>query len=105
MSLTFDISDGRWNDNACGIDNAFICKRPFDNTDPVTNAPTEPPTGGCPEGWYKLLNKCYRLMGFMDEDRKNWFDARDDCQSLDANGNLATLHNKQQQGKCIISGL
>ena len=97
---SYVFTDGRWNDNACGIDNAFICKRPYDNTAPITSEPTVPPEGGCPSDWYKLLNKCYSLNGYMEQDRLNWFDARDSCREKgNGQGNLATLHNKQQQGR------
>ncbi|XP_072020400.1 macrophage mannose receptor 1-like [Amphiura filiformis] len=101
---TFD--EGRWNDNACGIKNAFICKRPYDNTAPITRLPTASPVGGCPTGWYKLLNKCYRIYGYDGDDRKNWRDARDVCQSI-AGGNLATIHNQAQQSSlsAMIKGV
>ncbi|XP_072020401.1 macrophage mannose receptor 1-like [Amphiura filiformis] len=99
---TFD--DGRWNDQACGIKLAFVCKRDEDSTGPITNVPTQPPTGNCPQGWYKLLTKCYRIYGIFEADRASWLDAKDYCQNSfpGSNANLATIHNSEQQAALAV---
>ena len=93
----------------CGIPLAFICKKVYDNIDPVTHAPTVPPTGGCPTNWIKLDNRCYHVEGISDEQKETWQGARDKCGQLTDGGILATIHSQQTQcklhsgGKAILS--
>ncbi len=49
--------------------------------------------GGCPGGWYRLTDRCYRLGGQTEATRKTWQDAQADCM-VDAgdNGNLASIN-------------
>ena len=78
-----------------------MCRRDEDNTSPITREPTPVPTGNCPNGWYKLLTKCYKIYGISESDRVGWLDAKDYCQTFD-NANLATIHNKEQQGLLVF---
>ncbi|XP_066537164.1 macrophage mannose receptor 1-like [Hoplias malabaricus] len=84
-------SQGLWKSVNCGDDNKIVCKR--NGTVPVnsTAAPTEPPQGGCHEGWVRFQKKCYRIQ----TDKQTWFKARSYCK--DFGGNLASITNKLQQ--------
>ncbi|XP_030828651.1 macrophage mannose receptor 1 [Strongylocentrotus purpuratus] len=86
---------GVWNDAACGVNTPFICKRMEDSINPVTHAPTETPTGGCSDDYFKYFNRCYRMGGYEENDRYSWQDARTLCQG--EGGNLAGIHSQQVQ--------
>ena len=48
--------------------------------------------GGCPDGWYKLRERCYRLGGMTEATRKTWEAAHADCQvDGGVNGGLASI--------------
>ena len=63
MSCFFPIADqeacvtlypdnqGYWNDDNCGLDLGYVCKKPSGNTVPPPPT-TQPPSGHCPNGWY-----------------------------------------------------
>ncbi|XP_042329974.1 macrophage mannose receptor 1-like [Sceloporus undulatus] len=86
---------GLWNDINCGAENGFICER-HNSSVPSSVTPTSAePLGGCPEGWHLFDNKCFRIYGFNEEDRKNWIAARADCKNL--GGNLASISSKTVQ--------
>lgn len=89
--------NGKWNDQNCGVPTPFICKRAEDSITPVTNAPTPTPTGGCNNGYFKYFNRCYRIGGYVTDDRYKWKSARDLCQA--EGGNLAGIHDKRVQCK------
>ncbi|XP_065587419.1 macrophage mannose receptor 1-like [Cyrtonyx montezumae] len=85
---------GFWNDINCGLKNNFICERP--NSTYTGFAPTVlPPLGGCPETWILFQNKCYKTVGFREEERLTWHSARSAC--IELGGNLASIHNAQVQ--------
>lgn len=88
-------TSGLWNDVNCGYPHPFICER-HNSSINATSAPTAASVpGGCPELWFLFENKCYKLFGFKEEEKKNWHDARTDCQRL--GGNLATISNQRVQ--------
>ncbi|XP_042329972.1 macrophage mannose receptor 1-like [Sceloporus undulatus] len=91
---------GLWNDINCGAENGFICKRHNSSVDsPVT--PTSPePLGGCAEGWLLFDNKCFRIFGFNEGERRNWSDARTECKNL--GGNLASITSQAVQAFLIV---
>ncbi|XP_054750997.2 macrophage mannose receptor 1-like [Lytechinus pictus] len=87
--------NGKWNDQNCGVPTPFICKRAEDSINPITNAPTPTPTGGCNNGYFKYFNRCYRIGGYVTDDRYKWKNARDLC--IAEGGNLAGIHDKKVQ--------
>ncbi|XP_077159816.1 macrophage mannose receptor 1-like [Paroedura picta] len=86
---------GLWNDIYCSAEKRFICER-HNSSVRSTIAPTSPaPQGGCAEGWLLFQNKCFKIFGIHEEERKNWSDSRNACKSL--GGNLAAIPNKEVQ--------
>ena len=55
-------------------------------------------TGGCPDGWYKLINRCYRLYGRLGDETRNFDEANSFCRSFE-DGNLASIQLQSQQCK------
>ena len=58
IHMTLDCADfasdkGLWNDDNCGLRKPYICEK-CPSCGPVVVPPTEPPTGGCPDGKLKL---------------------------------------------------
>ena len=98
MKFVYCETDGRWNDLNCGIAQAFICKRPYDNTSPVTIPATSKPEGGCPPDWYKLDHKCYAVQGTQGNGARSFDDARTACQAFPG-GELASIHHQGVQCK------
>ncbi|XP_067326422.1 macrophage mannose receptor 1-like [Anolis sagrei] len=93
-------STGLWNDINCGAENGFICER-HNRSVASTVLPTSPePLGGCAQGWHLFDNKCFRIFGFHEEERKNWSAARTHCKSQ--GGNLASIPNKAVQAFLIL---
>ena len=92
-------TDGQWNDLACGVKQAFVCKRPYDQTAPVTLPVTNKPEGGCPDDWYKLDSKCYSIQGIQGSGALNFDDARAACQAFPG-GEFASIHHQGIQCKC-----
>ena len=62
------------------------------------------PVGGCPDGWYKLRDMCYKLGGGPDDptNLQTWYAARETCSTDGPNGHLACIENNGLQGKCWI---
>ncbi|XP_034257720.1 macrophage mannose receptor 1-like [Pantherophis guttatus] len=86
---------GDWNDINCGIEKTFICER-HNSSVRSTAAPTLPATPkGCSEGWLWFNDKCFQMFGFVEEEKKNWSDARAHCRNL--GGNLASIPSKNVQ--------
>ncbi|XP_004860019.1 macrophage mannose receptor 1 isoform X4 [Heterocephalus glaber] len=93
--VTLYTDSGLWNDINCGYPNPFICQR-HNSSINATAVPTTPPTpGGCKEGWKFYNNKCYKIFGFVEEDKKNWQEARKAC--IGFKGNLASVLNEKEQ--------
>lgn len=93
--VTMYSSSGFWNDINCGYPNGFICQR-HNSSISATAIPTTPPAkGGCKAGWVHYNNKCFQIVGFKKEDKKNWKDSRKACQ--DAGGNLVSIMNEKEQ--------
>ncbi|XP_068942367.1 macrophage mannose receptor 1 isoform X1 [Petaurus breviceps papuanus] len=88
-------SSGLWNDINCGFPNNFICQRHNSSINATVSPTPAPLPGGCRGGWKFFQNKCYRFFGFKGEERKNWQNARKDCQSF--GGNLASIHSGKEQ--------
>ncbi|XP_022088435.1 uncharacterized protein LOC110978072 [Acanthaster planci] len=88
---------GKWLDTNCGLKARFVCKKNVDGTSP-THPPTSPPTGGCPTGWMKYNNRCYKMMGLggQQDPKKNWQDAKKECQKT-TGANLASIHSTEVQ--------
>ncbi|XP_072021157.1 lymphocyte antigen 75-like [Amphiura filiformis] len=67
------------------------------------------PVGGCPSGWYKLRDKCYRLGGGPDDptNLQTWYDAREQCATDGPNGHLACISENGLQAfmTAILKGL
>ncbi|XP_028934045.1 macrophage mannose receptor 1 [Ornithorhynchus anatinus] len=86
---------GNWNDINCGYPNAFICQR-HNSSINATVVPTEPPPpGGCPGGWDAFGKRCYKVFGLVEEEKKDWHEARKAC--VKAGGNLASIQNEREQ--------
>ncbi|XP_075826649.1 macrophage mannose receptor 1 [Microtus pennsylvanicus] len=93
--VTMYTNSGFWNDINCGFPNHFICQR-HNSSINATAVPTTPPTpGGCKEGWHLYNNKCFKIFGFAEEEKKNWQDARKACIAL--KGNLVSIENAKEQ--------
>ena len=93
----FDFTEGQWGTSACGNILPFICKRENKAVTVINPLPGLPTTGNCPKNYFKLGSKCFILKGVQDNERKNWIDARDDCQKQ-SGGTLATISNYGEQG-------
>ncbi|KFO21624.1 Macrophage mannose receptor 1 [Fukomys damarensis] len=93
--VTLYTDSGLWNDINCGYPNPFICQR-HNSSINATAVPTTPPTpGGCKDGWKFYSNKCYKIFGFVEEEKKNWQEARKAC--IGFKGNLASILNEKEQ--------
>uniref|UniRef100_F6Y2F6 Macrophage mannose receptor 1 n=1 Tax=Monodelphis domestica TaxID=13616 RepID=F6Y2F6_MONDO len=92
-------SSGSWNDINCGYPNAFICQRHNSSINATASPTPALPLGGCRGGWKLFENKCYRFFGFKEDERKNWQNARKDCQS--SGGNLVSIHSAKEQAFII----
>nr|XP_044990947.1 macrophage mannose receptor 1 [Jaculus jaculus] len=93
--VTMYTNSGFWNDINCGFPNNFICQR-HNSSINATAVPTVPPRpGGCKEGWNLYNNKCFKIFGFVEGERKNWQDARTACIAL--KGNLVSVQNEKEQ--------
>ncbi|XP_071789141.1 macrophage mannose receptor 1-like [Asterias amurensis] len=88
--------EGQWGTSACGNILPFICKRENKAVTVIDPLPGLPTTGNCPKDYFKLGSKCFILKGVEDGERKNWIDARDDCQKQ-SGGTLATISNYGEQ--------
>ena len=86
---------------ACGIKQAFVCKKQYDNTIPITYPQTTPTEGGCPSDWYRLGSMCYHTLGLSTPDKLSWEDARTACQQYPG-GELASIHYQGVQGRLSI---
>ena len=62
------------------------------------------PVGGCPDGWYKLRDACYKLGGGPDAPSNllTWYEAKEQCAVDGINGHMATIANNGLQGKHMI---
>ncbi|XP_002918683.1 macrophage mannose receptor 1 [Ailuropoda melanoleuca] len=93
--VTMYSNSGFWNDINCGYPNAFICQR-HNSSINATVTPTVPSVpGGCKEGWNFYNNKCFKIFGFVEEERKNWQEARKAC--IGFGGNLVSIRNEKEQ--------
>lgn len=93
--VTMYTNSGFWNDINCGYPNNFICQR-HNSSINATAMPTTPPTpGGCKEGWHLYNNKCFKIFGFAEEEKKTWKEARKACIGL--KGNLVSIENAKEQ--------
>lgn len=98
MLIICDYSgDGLWNDLNCGDPTPFICKRVYNEIIPQTYPITPAPSGYCANGWVQHGHRCYRIYGQSSSDRRTWYDARDNCNSLA--GELAIIHAQDIQCK------
>ncbi|XP_022084629.1 macrophage mannose receptor 1-like [Acanthaster planci] len=90
---------GEWATSACGNTLSFVCKRKETESDPKPLLPGYPTTGGCPDDYFKLGNRCYSVKGTTASERKGWIAARDDCRSdrTDRGWTLATVSHPGQQ--------
>ncbi|XP_070582574.1 macrophage mannose receptor 1-like [Erythrolamprus reginae] len=92
---------GEWSDINCGAEKPFICER-HNSSVRTTAAPTLPANPkGCSEGWLWFNNKCFQIFGFVEEEKKNWSDAREHCRNL--GGNLASIPNKAVQAFLTVN--
>ncbi|XP_036201669.1 macrophage mannose receptor 1 isoform X2 [Myotis myotis] len=88
-------NSGLWNDINCGYPNPFICQR-HNSSINATVIPTTPPApGGCKEGWSFYNNKCLKIFGFVEQERKTWQEARKAC--IGFGGNLVSIRNEREQ--------
>nr|XP_054362403.1 macrophage mannose receptor 1 [Mirounga angustirostris] len=93
--VTMYSNSGFWNDINCGYPNAFICQR-HNNSINTTITPTAPSVpGGCKEGWNFYNNKCFKIFGFVEDERKSWQEARKAC--IGFGGNLVSIRNEKEQ--------
>ncbi|XP_072020013.1 LOW QUALITY PROTEIN: uncharacterized protein [Amphiura filiformis] len=75
-----------WGDDGCTTTKRYACKAPLFGT-----------TGGCPSGWYKLLDKCYALFGRTGDDKKTYDEANAACRSYHQDASLASIQKNAQQ--------
>ncbi|KAF6131555.1 mannose receptor C-type 1 [Phyllostomus discolor] len=88
-------NSGFWNDINCGYANPFICQRHNSSINTTAIPATQVPPGGCKEGWSFYNNKCLKIFGFVQEERKAWQEARNDCRGL--GGSLVSIRNEREQ--------
>ncbi|EHH64595.1 macrophage mannose receptor 1 [Macaca nemestrina] len=94
--VTMYSNSGFWNDINCGYPNAFICQRHNSSINATTVMPTKPSVpSGCKEGWNFYNNKCFKIFGFVEEERKTWQEARKAC--IGFGGNLVSIQNEKEQ--------
>ncbi|XP_077993133.1 macrophage mannose receptor 1-like [Glandiceps talaboti] len=90
-------TDGEWNDNNCGANFWFVCKKLTSDTAPKTKEPTVLPSGNCPPGFKEYKNKCYSFNGADYDDRLGWNDARLQCGAIATGGDLVSIHSQEIQ--------
>ncbi|XP_011362718.1 macrophage mannose receptor 1 [Pteropus vampyrus] len=88
-------NSGFWNDINCGYPNTFICQRHNSSINATVIPTMTPAPGGCKEGWNFYNNKCFKIFGFVEEERKAWQEARKAC--IDLGGNLASVSSEREQ--------
>uniref|UniRef100_A0A8C3X197 Macrophage mannose receptor 1 n=1 Tax=Catagonus wagneri TaxID=51154 RepID=A0A8C3X197_9CETA len=93
--VTMYTHSGFWNDINCGYPNAFICQRHNSSINATVTPTTPSAPGGCKEGWNFYNDKCFKIFGFFEDERKNWQEARKAC--IGFGGNLASIHNEKEQ--------
>lgn len=49
-----------------------------------------------PYDFFLLPSECFKIFGFVEEERKNWQEARKAC--IGFGGNLVSIHNEKEQG-------
>lgn len=72
-------SNGYWNDEQCGAQHGFICKKPSEGSW-TTEKTTHYPSGHCPPDWMEFEGRCYQLY-YKEEDKKNWSSASFACKN------------------------
>ncbi|XP_022109942.1 C-type mannose receptor 2-like [Acanthaster planci] len=60
-----------WKTADCNENRGFICRAP--------KVYTPPSKGGCLPGWYQLGIRCYRSVGLLDADRRDFSDSDEYC--------------------------
>lgn len=50
---------GRWNDVSCASEKGYICRKPKDGT---VKTPPAQDNSGCPQGFIKWENSCYKYI-------------------------------------------
>ncbi|XP_045141549.1 macrophage mannose receptor 1 [Echinops telfairi] len=94
--VTMYSNSGFWNDVNCGYPHAFICHRHNSSINSTALPPTTAPARGrCAEGWAFYNNKCLKIFGFVEDERKNWHEARTACKEF--KGNLVSILNEKEQ--------
>ncbi|XP_014457049.1 macrophage mannose receptor 1 isoform X1 [Alligator mississippiensis] len=91
---------GFWNDINCGYPNPYVCERHNSSINVTVPPTTLYPMTGCQENWLLYKNKCYRMFGSKEDERKSWHAARKAC--MDLGGNLATIPNGEVQAFLIF---
>ncbi|XP_071789140.1 macrophage mannose receptor 1-like [Asterias amurensis] len=92
---------GKWNDVNCGVKQSYICKKPKDAISSVATPTDKPLTGGCPDGWFQTITKCYKVFG-GPSNQKTRTEAQAECKKHN-NGNLAIILNSGEQA--LLSSL
>uniref|UniRef100_A0A8B9TFJ7 Mannose receptor C type 2 n=1 Tax=Anas platyrhynchos TaxID=8839 RepID=A0A8B9TFJ7_ANAPL len=85
-----------WGDQKCLTALPYICKR--SNATAVKPSPPPmpaPTSGGCPQGWFPFLSKCFSFNGRDKAEIVKWPEAKQACENQGAV--LATISNPLEQ--------
>ncbi|XP_021354593.1 macrophage mannose receptor 1-like isoform X2 [Mizuhopecten yessoensis] len=107
MCVSLSASGGTWNDDNCGQEKGFICKRKLGMTGPPT-VPTVPVVnGGCRNGFTPMpnSNKCFKLDGKTSQ--VNWQTAYQGCMKYGQGYDIASINTAQEQAfvNTLLKGL
>ncbi|KAK3750396.1 hypothetical protein QZH41_005564 [Actinostola sp. cb2023] len=101
--------DGKWNDQNCGLQQPFVCRKHNNSViPPYTMVPPTPgpAVGKCNPTWVNYDKSCYKFV-FME--LQNWANAQSVCQAGangNMNGSLVSINNMYEQAfiSTVING-
>ncbi|XP_069120617.1 macrophage mannose receptor 1-like isoform X2 [Argopecten irradians] len=107
MCVSVSVYGGTWNDDNCGQEKGFICKKSLSGSGPPTAPAVQVINAGCNNGFTPLLNsnKCFKLDGVSSP--VDWPTAYKNCQKYGAGYDIASISSATEQAylNTLLKGL